>query len=599
MPTALNLNALTLPTTDVAGSIHTTATLTLGTSVYGHMGSSSDADWYKVKLVAGKTYDFRMMGTGTTPVKDTDLLMKDSTGKILQSNDDSFGAFGLNSTFTFTAQKTGTYFVDAESFGAGDFVLSAVAHNSAGTVLTADEIAWQLTNNFERYFDSAGSANVPATAYHLSSSRQISYNVSQLSTAEQKLAVQALQMWHDVTGINFVAKTGAAQISFANSDPGTDAYNNNVTTSNGTITSSSLMVTSGWFAEFGNTLDSYSFETIVHELGHALGLGHGGNYNGNAEYGVDNFYMNDSIHLSVMSYMQAAYDEFSVGSAGSNTFSAARFRYVLTPMIADIIAMKNLYGLSTTTRTGNTTYGYHSNTGNVALDSAVSLNDAAHHNYVAFTIFDNGGVDTVDMSGYNGAQIINLTQGASSNVLGGKLNMGIAYGTRVENAFGGGGKDKIIGNDQANKERGNAGADQLYGGNGNDSIYGGDGNDFIYGGKGKDYLSGGAGADAFVFSDPVSSLSVDKLSDYSVSADSIKLDHIYFTALSVTSKLSTANFASNLTGLAVRASDHIIYERDTGRIFYDADGAGGAHGVLFATISPNLAGFSAAEFAII
>ena len=78
-----------------------------------------------------------------------------------------------------------------------------------------------------------------------------------------------------------------------------------------------------------------------------------------------------------------------------------------------------------------------------ALDAAVSLNDPANDNYVAFTIFDNGGTDTVDMSGFAGAQVIDLRQGASSDVLGGRLNMGIAYGTVVERAFGGSGNDAL------------------------------------------------------------------------------------------------------------------------------------------------------------
>lgn len=599
MPTSMITNGLIVPSVDVAGSSSTTATLTLGTSVYGNMSSGIEADWYKITLVAGQTYDFRMLGVGTTPVSDTYLFLRNAAGTLLTSDDDAYGELGFNSEITFTATTTGTYFIDAQSYGAGDFVLSAVAHNSSGTVLTADEIAWQLTNNFERYFNGSGSANVSATAYDLSEGKQLSYNVTGLTSAEKTLAVQALRMWSDVTGIAFVATTGAAAITFDDSEAGINAYDNNTTLSDGTITSSSLMVTTGWFAEFGTTLNSYSFETLIHELGHALGLGHGGNYNGSADYGTDNYYLNDSQHLSIMSYMQSAYDEFSTGTVGSNTFSAAQFRYVLTPMIADILAMKNLYGLSTTTRTGSTTYGYNSNTGNAALDAAVTLNDAAHRKYVAFTIFDNGGIDTVDMSGFAGSQVINLNEGASSNVLGGKLNMGIAYGTKVENAIGGSGVDKITGNALANTITGNAGSDMLYGSGGNDSISGGIGNDLIYGGAGKDTLNGGSGADAFVFNTAVSATSLDVITGYTVAEDVIRLDHRYFNSLSVAASLGAANFAANLTGAAVRSTDRIIYEKDTGKIFYDADGLGGAAGVHFATVTANLTGFGAAEFAII
>lgn len=249
-------------------------------------------------------------------------------------------------------------------------------------------------------------------------------------------------------------------------------------------------------AEFGTTLNSYSFETTIHEIGHALGLGHGGNYNGSATYAVDNYYANDSQHLSIMSYMQANFDEFARDSVDYNRYSNAQFRWVLTPMIADILAMSHLYGLSTTTRTGDTTYGYNANTGNTALDAAISLNDPAHNNFVAFTIFDNGGTDTVDMSGFGSRQRIDLHEGASSDVLGGRLNMGIAYGTVVENAYGGVSHDEINGNDSNNLLRGMAGNDSVYGYGGSDTLNGGEGRDTLVGGGGDDTLDGGLGSDS-------------------------------------------------------------------------------------------------------
>ena len=76
-------------------------------------------------------------------------------------------------------------------------------------------------------------------------------------------------------------------------------------------------------------------------------------------------------------------------------------QFVLTPMAADIVAMQTLYGLSTTTRTGNTTYGYHSNAGGIF--------DAGVYPAAAYAIFDNGGIDTLDFSGCSFSQRINLT----------------------------------------------------------------------------------------------------------------------------------------------------------------------------------------------
>lgn len=484
--------ALPLPGTDPGNTTGTAGSITLGTSVYGSIGTVGDADWYAVNLVAGVTYEFRLLGVGSTPLADTLLTLRDSAGGLITSNDDGSGAFGYNSVLTFTAATTGTHYLDAEDLGnnnIGDFLLTAVVQNPAGTVLTADEVSWQLTNNFRRFFDFGNQgANVSSTAYDVSGVRQITYNNDGLDATGILLSTNALQMWTDVTGIVFVDVAGAAEITLDDSEAGNNAYNSNTVDPNGVITASNLMLTTGWIANFGNTFNSYSFETYIHELGHSLGLGHGGNYNGSAVYGTDNFYVNDSQHLSIMSYMQSRNDEFSSGSFGYNDFVNAEFRWVLTPMIADIIAMSNLYGLSTTTRTGANVYGYNSNTGNAVLDALTTLNDPVARNFVAFTVFDNGGIDRIDMSGFAGNQRINLAEGSTSDVLGGTLNMGIAYGTQIENATGGSGNDDIRGNDLGNTLIGNAGEDILRGLNGADALDGGlDGaQDLLLGGTGDD-----------------------------------------------------------------------------------------------------------------
>ena len=57
-----------------------------------------------------------------------------------------------------------------------------------------------------------------------------------------------------------------------------------------------------WLADYGTALNGYAFQTYVHEIGHALGLGHAGNYNGEANYPYDASFANDSWAVSVMSY---------------------------------------------------------------------------------------------------------------------------------------------------------------------------------------------------------------------------------------------------------------------------------------------------------
>ncbi len=285
-----------------------------------------------------------------------------------------------------------------------------------------------------------------------------------------------------MTGIGFQYVAGAAEITF--DDTATGAFAQPIY-SGSTITSSTVNVGLDWLASFGTTLNSYSFETYIHEIGHALGLAHGGNYNGSAVYGVDNYYLNDSLAWSIMSYMQAFNDEFDFGQPGDvNNYVNASFRYIYTPQIADIIAIQYLYGDNSSAFTGNTTYGYNSNTGVAAIDGAV--NSGA---LMAMTVYDDGGTDTLDFSGYGSFQVISLIEESLSSVLGGTYNLGIARGTVIENAIGGSGDDDIYGNGAANTLQGRNGADYLYGGGGTDVLIGGAGADLLDGGTGTDTAS--------------------------------------------------------------------------------------------------------------
>jgi hypothetical protein len=136
--------------------------------------------------------------------------------------------------------------------------------------------------------------------------------------------------------------------------------------------------------------------------------------------------------------------------------------HAVTPMVADILAMQTLYGLSTTTRTGDTTYGFNSNAGGVY--------NANLYTDIAYTIFDNGGNDTLDFSGSAYAQRLNLNPETFSNVNGDTGNLSIARGVIIENAIGGSGWDTIIGNSANNMLTGGGGSDTLTGGAGNDTF---------------------------------------------------------------------------------------------------------------------------------
>ena len=119
------------------------------------------------------------------------------------------------------------------------------------------------------------------------------------------------------------------------------------------------------------------------------------------------------------------------------------------------------------------------------------------------------------------------------------------------------------------------------------TLAGNTGNNALNGGRGNDILLGGAGNDSFVFSTPLSAANIDRITDYNVAADTMRLDDLVFAGLS-TGLLGASAFAVNLTGAATDALDRIIYESDTGRLFFDADGSAAGLRVQFAVLAANL-----------
>ena len=65
--------------------------------------------------------------------------------------------------------------------------------------------------------------------------------------------------------------------------------------------------------------------------------------------------------------------------------------------------------------------------------------------------------------------------------------------------------------------------------------------------------------------------------------------------------LLAGQYEQNLTGVSTLGASRVIYETDTGKLFFDVDGVGGASGVLFAQVTANLQmlGFGSGEFAVI
>jgi serralysin len=457
-----------------------TTTMSVGDEFLGGL-TLGDRDLVVVTLVAGQAYQIDLSGTGTSPVQDTYLRVLDSAGNVVGLNDD---AVGLNSQLLFTPSVGGTYYLSAGAFNdnyAGTYRLAIAEFTPPPPprVGTLDQLANFLTDGF---WEARGSNR---QSFDTSASNVITYNITGLTAPGQQLALWAMQAWEMITNIRFQAAT-SGQVDITFDDESRGAFANNSVTGT-TITSATINVATAWLDTYGTTYDSYSYSTYVHEIGHALGLGHQGFYNGSATFSVDADFLNDSWSVSIMSYF----------NQDQNPNDPASVAALMTAMPADIIAIQNLYGAARGGATaGNTVWGE-----GTTLTNALGLffNDifegGAGMSDLAFTLWDEGGIDTIRMRTDTTNQVVTLVANGRSDVMGGIGNMTIARATVVENFEAGSGNDRVVGNTVANILSGNAGNDRLFGAAGNDTLNGGFGRDQLFGGDNNDRLLGDGDAD--------------------------------------------------------------------------------------------------------
>lgn len=155
--------------------------------------------------------------------------------------------------------------------------------------------------------------------------------------------------------------------------------------------------------------------------------------------------------------------------------------------------------------------------------------------------------------------------------------------------------NSMTGNSAANLLSGLSGDDRLFGMGGADTLSGDSGKDRLSGGDGNDILTGGSGADKFVFDEALNARSnVDTVTDFSKSQqDKFYLSNDIFSGMGDTGQIASKYF---FVGTSAKTVDqHIIYNPNSGKLYYDADGSGSGDAILFAQLQKNLA-LSASDF---
>ncbi|MES2129756.1 MAG: DUF4214 domain-containing protein [Pseudomonadota bacterium] len=358
-----------------------------------------------------------------------------------------------------------------------DFRIAALEGNPDGETIWASHIITYSFPGNQAHFDGGlnyGHGEVSAGWFPLS--------------AQQQLAVRhALDAWSAVAQVTFVEvpdglTVGDLRFAFSSAVSGTrlgQAYQPSDQALAGDVWLNATTASQNFERQrTGDETGARNFLTLLHEIGHAIGLSHPFAKDGETRGTAPLLATDDTLEHSIMSYAM------DVGGYNANPS---------TPMPYDILAIQSLYGANMATHAHDDVYA-------IPYDLDLWQPDRAMNDFHFLTLWDAGGNDTlaavreaadprydprplqpvaIDLREGHGSSIgyINALAEFAPWFQDGQLQRGlypsifIPYGTVIENAIGGDSiyGDQIIGNDANNRIVGGGGADHIDGQGGTDT----------------------------------------------------------------------------------------------------------------------------------
>jgi serralysin len=617
-------NVLILTPDTVPGDTSTTRTVEVdGATIVSTIDTIGDMDFFKVELVAGRTYDIgqyaKIGGPSGIPLADAYIELYDSAGNLIVSADGGGPntPSGLDALLTYVAQSSGTYYINARAFdqdstngttgdAVGDYDLfvkdvtgkptyqpyyspdsplhsidwgSQVDRTSrnpdgaegprptgnAFTGVGSNPFGIEGKNVITVYFAKAGDVFVSEDPTNPGLTENIV--AKGLQAWEKEAFLLAFDFYEQVADLVFVEVDNRAEADFKiityNGTPGAGASLLGRMSPPNEQNEGQAEFNSGdvrWTEE-GLQPGGFYFPTLLHEFGHGLGLAHPHDNGGRS------------------SIMRGA----GGGTAG---IGGGLGDFDLSQQVHTIMSYNDGWATSPygQPRSGGITGTQVDHYGWVAslspLDIAViqdkygvneewakgndiyTLKDVNAPGTFYASIWDAGGIDQIVYSG---------TRDATIDLRPATLQYEEGGGGRVSFAYGIHGGFTIANGVVIEQARGGSGNDTLIGnhaanllaGNGgNDVLDGGAGNDSLSGGRGVDTLTGGAGADTFQYMSIAESgvgVGRDIVTDFEQGSDLIDLSR-----LNVGTFIGTASFSGKVGELRYATFDGTtIIEADT------------------------------------